>query len=166
MSKKKVFLITIVSFLISISVGYALFSQSVNISGTSTAQGTFDVEFLSATISDHDGSTNETVEINNDHDQLELTVPELAYPGAYSTITVVVKNVGTIPAKLTGITTNGLNTDPNILITSNVDTVQNVVMAQNQTTTFTITVTWIPTSQEKSENVEFTIGLNYSQATS
>ena len=165
MKTRRFAIITIISFLLAISIGYALFSSTINVSGTSTAQGTFDVEFYSATVSSHDGSTDETTVINNDHDQLEITVPKLAYPGAYATITVVVKNVGSIPCKLTGITSTGLTTDPNIQITTNVSDLQNVVMTQNQTKTFTITVTWLSASTEKSENVEFSIGLNYEQAT-
>ena len=165
MTKKKTIFLIIVSFLLTISLGYAFFSQNINISGTSTAMGTFDVQFYSAAVSSHVGSTDETAVIDNANNRLDITVPKLAYPGAYTEFTIVVKNVGTIPARLTDITPSGFTSDPNITITSNVSTLQNAVMASNGTQTFTLRVTWNANSQQESQNVHFSLALNYTQGT-
>ena len=43
MKKQNIAIIAVVALVLAVAVGYALFSQTINITGTATAQGSFDV---------------------------------------------------------------------------------------------------------------------------
>ena len=47
MKKQNIIVVGIIAFILTVAVGYALFSETLTISGTATAEGTFDVEFTS-----------------------------------------------------------------------------------------------------------------------
>ena len=47
MKKQNIIVVGIIAFILTVAVGYALFSETLTISGTATAEGTFDVEFRS-----------------------------------------------------------------------------------------------------------------------
>ena len=165
MKKQNLIIIFVIGFMLSFTIGYALFSDIIIIEGTATARGNFDIEFTSAEVSNEIGSTDATTKISDDKNTLNITVPMLEYPGAYSEITVIITNVGTIPAKLTGIDDSGIDVDPNILISYiGLEELKEVIINQNTTQSFKIKVMWDPNSTSKSENVEFSIKLNYQQA--
>ena len=167
MKKQSVAIILISTFILTLLIGYALFSQSVTISGTATASATMDMEFTTATISSEVGSVSTSAVISQDGNTLTITVPQLQYPGSYANIQVIVTNVGTVPVKLTGVTENGLTTDNNIKIsyTGLQDYVTNqTVISPNGTHTFNVKVEWDENSTQASQNINFSILLNYEQA--
>ena len=166
MKKQNIAIIGVIAFVLAISVGYALFSQTLTINGTATAKGSFDVQFATATIQKEVGSTGATATISEDKATLTVNVPKLEYPGAYVEIPVTVKNVGTIPAKLIEITETGLTTDASVKVSyTGLTELKDQQVDQNGTQSFTIKVMWDADSNKNSENVEFSIKLNYQQIT-
>ena len=164
MKKQNFLFIIAVIFCLSLSVGYAVFSENIKINGTATAKGNFDVVFENATVKNEVGSTGSTAIISEDKNTLTLNVPKLEYPGAYAEITVDVTNSGNIPAQLVGITESNLTASSSIKISYSGLT-KDEVMAQGDKRTITIRVDWLSTSTTGSETVNFSIKLNYQQVT-
>lgn len=167
MRKQSVFIVGVIAFILAMSVGYALFSETITINGTATAKGNFDVEFTSAKISNEMGSTGSSAVINADKNSLDITVPKLEYPGAYTDITVTITNKGTIPAVLKGIEQTGLASNLNITISCiGLEELKEQTLIQNDTQSFTIKVMWNENSTTQTKDVSFNIKLNYEQITS
>ena len=169
-SKKRNYVIVVlVVLLLALAVGYAAFSDTLNITGTANAKGTFNMEFTSATI---DTATAKGIDtagssavISTDKNTVTVVVKDLAYPGAGTNVTVVAKNAGTVPAKLNGLTFEGID-DTDIKVTFPDGLVENEVVQPGGTCTITFSVKWATTSElitEKSLN--FTAELDYVQET-
>ena len=165
MKKQNFLVIIFVMFCLSLTVGYALFSETIEINGTATAKGTFDVVFKNAVVKTEVGSTEASAVVSDDNNTLTLTVPKLEYPGAYVEFTVDVVNEGTIPAVLNGITETGLTANPNIKITYSGVT-KDEQMAQSDKRTITIRVEWLYESESSAKDISFSIKLDYQQITS
>ncbi len=165
MKKQSIAIIAVVAFVLAVAVGYALFSDRLTISGTATAQGNFDVNFTNATVSTQVGSTGATATISPDNaNQLTINVPKLEYPGAYAEIDVTVTNQGSIPAVLESIDEVGLTTDPSVKVSyTGLTELKNQQVTQNGTQNFKIKVMWDESSNASSQDVHFTITLNYKQ---
>ena len=98
MSKKRNIIIGVIALLLVVSVGYAIFSDTLNINGTATAKGDFQINIIEATIAEEVGSSGATVNIVNGGKGLNLNIQNLEYPGAHVTVKYKIKNTGTIPA--------------------------------------------------------------------
>ena len=98
MNKKRNMLIAIITLLLVVSVGYAIFSDTLTINGTATAKGDFKMEILNATVTKEVGSSGATTNVISNGEALEINIPRLEYPGAYVEVTYNIKNNGTIPA--------------------------------------------------------------------
>lgn len=172
MKKQSVLIIGVISFLIAISVGYAIFSENLEINGTASAQGTFDVEFTSIGEPVCIGLTsaceaNSLATISSDKNTLNVTVNKLEFPGSYVTIPVTITNKGTIPAILKSIEEENLRADTSVKVSYiGLEENQGKRLSQNETQTFTIKVMWDENSNISSSDVQFNIRLNYEQITS
>lgn len=167
MKKQSLIIIGVIAFVLAMSVGYALFSKTIIINGTATAKGNFDVEFTTVTVNSEVGSVGTTATISGDKNSLDITVPKLEYPGAYVEIEVNITNKGSIPAVLKSIEETGLTTDAAIKVSyTNLQELKDQELSQNNTQTFLVKVMWDENSTSSSENVKFTIKLNYEQITS
>ena len=164
MKKQNFFAIIFVMFCLSLTVGYALFSETITINGTATAKGTFDVVFRNAKVKAEVGSTEASAVVSDDGNTLTLAVPKLEYPGAYVEFTVDAVNEGTIPAVLKGITESGLTSNPDVRISYSGVT-KNEEMPQSDKRTITIKVEWLSESVTAAKNIEFSIKLDYQQMT-
>lgn len=171
MKKQSIAIIGVIAFVLAVAVGYALFSETLTISGTATAQGTFDVEFTSVGQPTCSGfsSTCDAQTLTNipeDKNSLTITVNKLEYPGAYVEIPVTVTNKGTIPAVLESIEETGLTEDPSVKVSyTGLAELKNQEVQQNGTQEFKVKVMWDQDSEESSSDVSFTIKLNYKQKT-
>ena len=171
MKKQSIAIIGVIAFVLAVAVGYALFSETLTISGTATAQGTFDVEFTSVGQPTCSGfsSTCDAQTLTNipeDKNSLTITVNKLEYPGAYVEIPVTVTNKGTIPAVLERIEETGLTEDPSVKVSyTGLTELKNQEVQQNGTQEFKVKVMWDEESEESSSDVSFTIKLNYKQKT-
>ena len=169
MKKQSIAIIGVIAFVLAVAVGYALFSEKLTIDGTATANGDFDVEFTSVgtpTCSGFSGSCEAATlgTISDDKNTLTITVNKLQYPGAYVEIPVTVTNKGSIPAVLKSIEETGLTTDASVKVSyTGLTELKDQEVAQNGTQNFTVKVMWDENSNASSENVKFTIKLNYEQ---
>lgn len=97
-------IIIISVFVISLIVGYALFSEKININGTANASGKMEFE-ISNVSADEATYDYEDLNIVTNGNTLTVSV-KLLEPGALLTLSGVLKNIGTVDARLTDITTN------------------------------------------------------------
>lgn len=167
--KRNYVIVALLVLLLALAVGYAAFSDTLNISGTANAKGTFDMEFTSATIdtatAEGIDKTNSTATISTDKNTVTVDVKDLAYPGAGTNVTVVAKNVGTVPAKLNGLNFTGID-DEDIEVTFPSGLATGEKLQPNDTCTITFSVKWKTDSDLKTEKtVNFTATLDYEQDT-
>lgn len=102
--KNKIFLGCLL-LLVTLSVGYAAFSENVLVTGTSKSQGTFDITatcytgvsgvFTNNYADDSNGYNNDTCSVSGNSVSFSVN---LEYPTATRKFTVVLKNNGSIPA--------------------------------------------------------------------
>lgn len=170
MKKQNIAIIGVIAFVLAVAVGYALFSETLNVNGTATAKGDFDVEFTEVGTINKVGytdveGTNDIAVISADKNTLTVKVNKLDYPGAYVEIPVTITNKGSVPAKLKDITETGL-TQANraVKVTYTGIAASDAAINQNETQSMTIKVEWDKDVNTSSENVEFKIQLNYEQA--
>lgn len=156
---------TIVSLFIvvlSLAVGYAIFAESLNITGTAQTTGSFDVEFSSATVTNQTLSSGASTNISGDKNTLTLAAPDLQLPGATVTYNVIVKNVGNIDAELLEVVPIG-GTDPDVPVTFPTFTVGTILEANGEYQ-FDIVVEWDADSSTGDKNINYSVELNYQQA--
>ena len=161
LSRQNKIVVGIVALVLALTVGYALFSQSLNIGGTASADGTFELVFDSIGTIVEKGSTGAEATNSQDKKTLTITVPNLEYPGAYVQVPVVIKNTGTVDAKLLGITTEGLSNDDMEVTYTGLE--QNDIIKSEATRDIVITIKWKESSVTTSSSLSFNIGLNYEQ---
>ncbi len=158
---KKYFIVSLFIVLLSLGVGYAIFSETLNITGTATVTGNFDVEFTSATVVENEHSESATAVISGDKNTLTIDAPDLKQPGAEVTVSVVVTNVGNINAELLSVNLVG-DDDPDIVVTYPTFPVGTVLMP-GLTHEFDIVIEWATDSQESEKTLNFSAELNYQQ---
>lgn len=110
MNKKNKILVGCLALLLVLSVGYALFSDTITINGTATAKGSFDITTTCQTSIPSEFGTLESLGLeaeggyNNEScsvvdDNVSISVG-LEYPGAKKYFFVEMKNTGSIDAAL------------------------------------------------------------------
>ena len=161
LSRQNKIVVGIVALVLALTVGYALFSQSLNIGGTASADGKFQLTFYSVGTVKEVGSSGTTVTSSDEDKTLTITVPKLEYPGAYVQVPVVIKNTGTVDAKLLGITTEGLSNDDMEVTYTGLE--QNDIINPDATRDIVITIKWKESSVTTASSLNFNIGLNYEQ---
>ena len=106
MNNKNKILVGCLALLLVLSVGYALFSETITINGTATAKGNFD---LTTTCQVGDPYNFRPYDIQSGYTNDECNVVDnkvsykanLTMPGAQRYFTITIKNTGTIPAIIT-----------------------------------------------------------------
>lgn len=145
-----------------IAMGYAIFSEALNISGTADITGTFNVEFNTAEVNTFSpDSPGATASISGDKNTLTLNVPSLHKPTSFVLYDVTVRNTGTINAELLSVNFTG-NTDPDITITYPAFPT-GTVLAAGDTYSFTVRVEWASGSTASPKTLNFGATLNYQQ---
>ena len=146
--KKITILIIFIITILMIGVGYAYFSETLVITGTSKIVGTFDIQFKEARI--ENPTELETINITQDGKNLNFQV-NLTMPGESDTIYYTIVNNGTIDATL-----------ENLVITSNQDNdvtfnPSNISgdLISGDTINGSITVTWNANSYSAQKDVSF-----------
>lgn len=118
MKKKKnsSFVVIALLLIVTISVGYAALSTTLNINGTSTIKtNTWDVHFANVKTTTNTGATVTKTPTITEGKTTEVTYNvALNKPGSVYEFTVDVVNGGTIDAKTSAIPTLGGNTQPTI----------------------------------------------------
>lgn len=164
-NNRNYFIVSLFIVVLSLAVGYAVFAETLSISGTAQATGDFDVEFFTAAldIPNSPGVGSPTATISGDKNTLTFSQVNLSAPSAKATFDVVVKNVGTIAADL--ISVDVVNpSDADVVITYPTWPT-GVVVAPGATYAFEVTVEWLSTSENKPAGLfSFTADLNYQQS--
>jgi hypothetical protein len=159
---RRYFIASLFIVVLSLAVGYAIFAETLNITGTAQTTGSFDVEFFSATFVENDGATGASATISGDKNTLTLGVTSLAMPGDSVTYTITIKNVGNIDAELLSVDQTG-GTDTDVTLDLPVWTT-GVTLAAGDTYTFDVTVEWDIDSITGNKDISYTLDLNYQQA--
>ena len=158
-------IIVLIVLLLGISIGYASLADTLNIVGTANANGKFSIEFTSSKITDSKGINivESSTKISETKDTLVINIKDMQYPGAGATISCVVKNTGTVPAKLTGVKFTG-NDDSDISITYSDDFQIGQTLNVNESKTLKFVVKWnIDSTLENPKAINFKAELNYEQ---
>ena len=171
-NKKAVAIGIFIVLLAVLSVGYAVFTDSITIKGTANAAGKFDIEFTndSKVVSTKGVNvTGTTAVVSTDKNTLTVTVKDLAYPGAGAKFQAVIKNAGTVNAKVKGLTVDSNTTGADsIKITGLEAPSSSLVLAPDETTTIEFDVEWDSTKEltnATGDSVSFELGIEYEQAT-
>ena len=168
MNKQNKIIVGVVALILALTVGYAIFSQSLNINGTAKAQGNLDIVFSEVgEISPH-GTNTPTATITENGRKLELSEITLDYPTAYVDIPVTIINNGTVDGILESITVENLETDDIKVTINGVEDNQIVkVYKENDDTTkvkATVRVEWLDKVDTKTESVkDIVVTLNAKQ---
>lgn len=168
MKKQNIAIIGVIAFVLAVAVGYALFSETINVNGTANAKGNFDVEFTSVGTPTCEGYSKDCTAANlasiaADKNSLTVTVKDLTYPGAYVEIPVTITNQGSIPAVLKSINETGLTNNASIKVSYSGIAASDTPIASKGTQSMKIRVEWDENSNAEAEDVQFSIALNYEQ---
>lgn len=172
MKKQNIAIIGVVAFILAVAIGYALFSETLTVSGTASASGDFDVEFTSVGTPTCEGfsgtcDANSLATIESGNNELTVTVNKLDYPGSYVEIPVTITNKGSVPAVLKQINQTGLDSDAGpIKVTYSGLAASETPINQNETHSMTIRVEWLESVNTTASEAEFTITLDYEQVES
>ena len=162
--KRNYLIIALIVLLLALAIGYAAFSDSLTISGTANAKGTFDMEFISAKIDTETAkginTTDSTATISTDKNTVTVNIADLSYPGAGTNVTVVAQNKGTVPATLNGLTFEGVD-DEDIEVSFPDGLATDEVVQPNGTCTITFSVKWKTTSKVTEKSLSFSAKLDY-----
>ena len=161
LSNQNKIIVGVLSIFLIVIVGYAIFSESINIGGTASASGEFNIIFNSVGTIKEEGSSGATAEISSNKKSLTVNVPKLEYPSAYVEVPVVIKNMGSVTAKIIGIETVGLDTTDIKVTYSGIG--QDDRMAPNEERNMKIKVTWDGASTTIVDSLTFSISINYEQ---
>ena len=116
MSKGNKTLIALLALVLTCIVGYALFSETITVSGTATASGTFDIGFKCTTVTPTGTATGDCSIAG----QTIITKSNLTKPSEKVKYLVTLTNDGTIPAVLKTIDSpNNYSGDGDSLTTTN-----------------------------------------------
>ena len=174
-SKKNYLIIALIVILLALAVGYAGFTQNLQITGTATAKVNWDIHFENATTSNATIAAMPTLTDNNH--KMNVSV-NLKKPGDTATVTVDIVNKGSVDATLTGFTitaengqstpisgTGGVYTEGAIKMTLQELTTNTELVNTTGKLTYTMTFEW--PSDYNTESVDdtanFVITFDYSQ---
>lgn len=167
---KQLIISSIVAVLV-FGIGYALFSDTITVSGTASTSGSMDIAVTGITVSSTGAGTNSTVggdttkdnqwNISADENIVTLTVNNLTFPGATATYTITLTNNGTVDAKLGTIVPS--TTIEGLDISTFGIAADDVISGNGGTKTFTVTVKWDDNAVTEFTGEQFNIVYNFSQ---
>ena len=183
--KRNAIVLALIVLLIATAIGYAAFASTLNITGSATANGKWDVHFANATISKNDADNSVEIQDGEGHpvttgEKLDVAV-NLTYPGDTATVTVDIVNDSSCAANLTGFTvtaeddgtgatlspTNNVWTDGVLQMQLNVPnfTANSTTIASGASQTYTMTFTWVDdnVTNEADITANFGIEMNFAQ---
>lgn len=171
-NKKGLVAVVFIVLILAVAVSYAVFSDTLNISGTANAGGKFDLEFTEGTGLVSAKGVNETntkATISEDKNTLTVNVADIAYPGAGAKFKAVIKNAGTVAAKVKKLTASNINGADAIKITGlDSITTDSAVIEPNGTSVVEFTVEWDKDKEltnKDGDSVNFSLAIDYEQAT-
>lgn len=146
------------------SVAYAALTQSLTINGTGTLNGTWDVQIVSITRTDTSGGASEQSPPSHSATTASFDIG-FTTPGDYATYDVVMKNLGSIKAKVSAVpdlTTINAAEPADVKFTVTSGPAVNTVLNQNDTATAVVKAEWLsaatttPTMLSKTASMSYT----------
>ena len=163
--KRNYVIIALLIILLALAIGYAAFSQTLTISGTATGTGTWNVHFTEEATISPSGHSVKGPQVTND----TITVDDLTlgYPGDGCTLTVNIKNEGSLAAKLTSLEildSDGMTPFSNSDITITAPSIEGETLAAGETCPVTIAIAWNEDSTATSATAGFKVKFTYDQS--
>ena len=112
MNKQNKIIVGVIALILTLTIGYAVFTQSLNVKGTASAKGEFGLVFENSSDDptcngySKECITSNLYRLSEDGKIMTVTVENLTYPTAYVELPVVVKNIGTVDAVLKAVDVN------------------------------------------------------------
>ena len=162
-NKKSMFIVMLLIATIFMGAGFAYLSSNLNITGTNTSLGQWDIKIDSIEVLNINGmAESRHVEMSADGLSANFIV-DLYDPGDYVEYKVTVKNSGNIGARLNSADTTVTNSNPHIYMTNTA--VLKEVLVGNSTSTFNVKIGVEETEEElvDSTGTKYTLTLNYIQ---
>ena len=161
--KRNIIIGSLCCLLVFMGIGYAILSQTLNISGIANMRGNWNVKITNMELLS-ENKTGRAVEVSHSFTDTTATfTADLYMPGDSIEYRVTVENQGNIDALLKSITPTTTNRSAGIkFIHSEID---NTVLTAGKTITFTMKVEFLEdaTSIPKVENVKYNLELVYVQ---
>lgn len=159
--KRNVVIGTLMAVIVLMGVGYAAFSTSLNVTGTSNVTSKWDVKITGITSALGSGGATDTTAPSYTGTTATFST-NLVSPGDSRVYTIT--NGGTLDAKVASITENK-GTNPAIVYTTT-GVANNQVVAAGATATYKVTATYSSsvTSQPASTTSSFSSTVNFIQA--
>ena len=149
--------------LVIMGVGYAAFSSQLKITGTSNIDSTWSVKIISITPTDIVGEAKDKSEITTYTDTTATFGTSLKLPNDSITYNIVIKNGGSLDAKLDTISKTDTNNSAISFVTSGVE--EGDLLKAGESVTMKVKVTYVPgDSQPTNLESNLKVELNYSQA--
>ena len=166
--KRNIIIGSLCCLLVFMGIGYAILSQTLNISGTANMRGEWDIKITDISEASKSGKAN-TLSTSISSSGVSATFEtELYMPGDAVTYNITVKNNGNIDAALKELVPSVENEVQQVKFSNNA--VQGKVLKQKESYTFQVSVvfdldaTQIPTDS-KTNPPKYTISLNFVQYT-
>ena len=161
--KKKIVIGTLCALIMVMTVGYALLAQTLSITGSASITSNWQVEITN--ITEKEKSTGATTNNTNYTATTASFNTSLTSPGDYALYEVTVTNKGTLDAVLSAKPT--VTTGNNEAIQYELEGIKkgDKILKNNQTDTFTIKVTYNPSTTTQPNNLtsNIEVTLNYEQ---
>lgn len=160
---KNKLLVAALIFIGGASIAYAALAQTLTISGTGTLNGTWDVEIISITRTDGAGGANEISAPSFSATTASFDVG-FTTPGNYATYDIVIKNLGSIPAKVSSVpnlTTINAAEPLDVKFSVVSGPAVNDVLNQNDTATASVKAEWLSSATGTSATLSKTASFVY-----
>ena len=161
--KRNIIIGSLCSLLVFMGIGYAILSQTLNISGTANMQGNWSVKITNMELLSNN-KTGRAEEVSHSFTDTTATfTADLYMPGDSIEYRVTVENQGNIDAILKSITPTTTNKSEGIKFSHS--QIDNTVLTAGKKITFTMKVEFLEsaTSIPKVENVKYNLELVYVQ---
>ena len=161
--KRNIIIGALCSLLVFMGIGYAILSQTLNISGIANMKGNWNVKITNMELLS-ENKTGRAVEVSHSFTDTTATfTADLYMPGDSIEYRVTVENQGNIDALLKSITPTTTNKSKGIKFSHS--EIDNTVLTAGKTITFTMKVEFLEdaTSIPKVENVKYNLELVYVQ---
>ena len=161
--KRNIIIGALCSLLVFMGIGYAILSQTLNISGIANMRGNWNVKITNMELLS-ENKTGRAVEVSHSFTDTTATfTADLYMPGDSIEYRVTVENQGNIDAVLKSITPTTTNKSEGIKFSHS--EIDNTVLTAGKTITFTMKVEFLEdaTSIPKVENVKYNLELVYVQ---
>lgn len=163
MKYKKRIIIFLLFIILSIFISYYIFKIDSKIINKTADNNNFYVIFERVSSVEKEDCEKVNVKISENKKNVFIDVPKLLKKGAYAKITLTIKNIGSLPAKLVSIEEYGLNTSGPISVTYDGIGITDEPFFPGSERKIVVKIMWDKDLESDFENVNIKIKLNYVQ---